>query len=174
MAPDTPVDERTVTFQSRFHYKDIKKLLIATIALIFVATDVHGQKLRKAEARLIIETAINSLKSGDSTAFVELWHIDNTPAPYHDHPFTEKTAFSYYHYLREFVDTALAQNLEADHIDISKVEAEQRALNFGKYKIKVWFKNTDWYFKGFGFFVEYIDDKWLVRYIPDTSTLTRS
>lgn len=152
----------------------MKKVFTTSTVLICILTSAYGQKLRNAQAKQILETAISSLKTSDSAAFVRLWHFDGKPAPYHNSPFTEKSAMSYFYYLREFVDTALIKNLKIDAIEITKVGAEQRALNFGRYNVKVWFKYTDTYFKGFGFFVDYIDNKWLVRYIPDTSTLIRS
>jgi len=151
----------------------MRKLFTTTIAIICILTNVHGQKLKKAQAKKIIEISINCLKTSDSSSFVRLWYFDGKPAPYHDNPFTEKSAMLYFHYIKEFIDSALINNLRIDDIEVSKVNSEQRALNFGKYNIKVWFKYNDNYFKGFGFFVDYIDEKWLVRYIPDTSTLTR-
>jgi hypothetical protein len=152
----------------------MKTIFTTTIMLICVLTNASGQKLKKAQARQILETAITTLKTSDSAAFVRLWHIDGKPAPFHDNPFTEKSATTYFYYIREFVDTALTKNLKIDDVEVSKVCAEQQALNFGKYNIKVWFKYTDKYFKGFGFFVDYIDDKWVVRFIPETSTRTTS
>lgn len=151
----------------------MKKIFTIAIICLSLATATFGQKLKKKEATQILQTALTSLKNSDSATFVKLWYFDGTAAPYHQKPFTEKTAMSYFHYLREFVDTALTRNLNIDDIEISKVEADQQALNFGKYNIRGWFKYTDKYFKGFGFFLDYIDDKWVVRYIPDTATLTR-
>src|SRR5688572_24287039 len=145
----------------------MKRTFTITITLICVLTNASGQGLKRAQARQILETAITTLKTSDSAAFVRLWHIDSKPAPFHDNPFTEKTATTYFHYLREFIDTALTKNLKIDDIEVSKVDAVQQAQNFGKYNIKVWFKYSDKYYKGFGFFVDYIDDRWVVRYIPD-------
>jgi hypothetical protein len=141
--------------------------------LSFVSDNRLRTKLKKKQATQILQTALTSLKNADSVTFVKLWYFDGTAAPYHQNPFTEKSAMSYFHYLREFVDTALTRNLKIDDIEIYKVDADQQALNFGKYNAKAWFKYNDKYFKGFGFFLDYIDDKWVVRYIPDTSTLTR-
>jgi hypothetical protein len=149
------------------------KKIFTIILSLSLTTTAWGQKLRKKQADHILQTALSSLKNGDSTAFVKLWYFDGTAAPYRQKPFTEQTAMFYFHYLKEFVDTALLCNLKIDELEISKVGAEQRALNFGKYNIKAWFKYNDNYFKGFGFFLDYIDDKWVVRYIPDTSTFTR-
>jgi hypothetical protein len=152
----------------------MKTIFTTAIALFCILTNVHGQKIRKAQARQILETAINCLKTSDSLSFVKLWYFDCRPAPGHDHPFTERSVMLYFHYLREFVDTALIRNLKIEEIEISKVSQEQRESGFGRYNIKVWFKYTDKYFKGFGFFVDYINNKWVVRDIPDTSTLSRN
>lgn len=152
---------------------NMKKVFSTAIICLSISGVLYGQKLSKKQARQILETAVTCLKTSDTTTFANLWYFDNTPAPFHTKSFTEQTATSYFHYLREFVDTALAQNLLIDDIEISKVAADQQALNFGKYNIKAWFKYNEKYYKGFGFFLDYINDKWVVRYIPDTSTLTR-
>lgn len=151
----------------------MNKIITTTFICLLLVTTSYGQKLNKKQANQILQTALSSLKNSDSATFVKLWHFDGTAAPYHKTPFTEQSAITYFHYLREFVDTALTMNLKIDHIEIYKVDAEQSALNFGKYNAKAWFKYNNSYFKGFGFFLDYIDNKWLVRYIPDTSTLTR-
>ena len=40
-----------------------------------------------------------------------------------------------------------------------------------KYWIKAWFKYDEHYYKGFGFYLAYKNDKWVVRYNPSTSTI---
>jgi hypothetical protein len=146
------------------------KVVITSVLCLFLSTVSLGQNLKKQEARKILETAYSTLKTGDSTTFVNLWYIDGTAAPYHKKSFTEKTARTYFHYLREFLDTALILNLPIHRIDISKVDPGQQKLNFGKYNIKAWFKYTENYQKGFGLFIDYCNEKWVVRYIPETST----
>ena len=157
-------------FSGLQHYTDMKRTFTITIILFCFLTTASAQKIKKAEARRILETAIATLKSSDSASFVHLWFIDGKPAPFHNNPFTGKTAMSYFYYLREFVDTALINNLKIYDIEVSRLNAVQQAQNFGKYNIKVWFRYSDKYYKGFGFFVDYINEKWVVRYIPDTST----
>ncbi|MES2680130.1 MAG: hypothetical protein V4635_09610 [Bacteroidota bacterium] len=150
----------------------MKKIFITSIICLCISTALYGQKLTKKQARQILGKAISSLQSSDSTTFVSLWHFSGTPPACDNHPFTEKTAITYYHYLREFLDTALTHNLKIDNIDIEKTDAEQQALNFGKYNIKAWFKYADKYYKGFGFYMDFIEGKWVVRFSPDTSTMT--
>jgi hypothetical protein len=150
----------------------MKKLIASLLATVFISANGSGQQLKKAQARQILETAITSLRTSDTTAFLNLWHFDGKPAPYHEIPFTRKTALEYFHYMREFLDTALTRDLKIYEMELTKVGVEQQALNFGKYNIRAWFRYTDKYFKGFGFFIDYIEDKWMVRYIPDTSTRT--
>jgi hypothetical protein len=142
--------------------------IFTALAIFCILAKAQGQKLKRAQARQILETAVHCLKTSDSIAFIGLWHFDGKPAPYHKNPFTEETAASYYHYFREFLDTALTRDLKIDYIEISKVPSDQQALNFGKYNIRAWLKYNDKYYKGFGFFVDYIDHKWVVHYIPDT------
>ena len=155
-------------------YMDMKKIFTISIICLCISTVLYGQKMTKKQARQILEKAIKSLRTADSTTFVSLWHFDGKSAPYHNQPFTEITARSYFHYLEEFLDTALIRDLKIDDIEIDKVNAEQQAMNFGKYNIKAWFKYNDKYYKGFGFFLDYINEKWVVRFIPDTSTMTCS
>jgi len=150
----------------------MKKIFITSIICLCISTALCGQKVTKKQVRQILETAITSLQTSDSTTFVSLWHFDGESAPYHNNSFTEKTARSYFHHLREFLDTALTRNLKIEDIEIEKVDAEQHVMHFGKYNIKAWFKYSDKYYKGFGFFLDYINDKWVVRFIPDTSTMT--
>ena len=150
----------------------MKKQFTTAIICLCITSVLYGQKITKKQARQILEKAITSLQTEDSTTFISLWHFDGTAAPYHNNPFTESSARSYFYYLREFLDTAISRNLKIDGVEIDRVNTEQQALNFGKYNIRAWFKYNDKYYKGFGFYLDYINDKWMVRFIPDTSTLT--
>jgi hypothetical protein len=42
-----------------------------------------------------------------------------------------------------------------------------------KYWIKAWFKYDDHYFKGFGFYMAYLNNKWVVRDYPSTSSMQK-
>jgi hypothetical protein len=148
---------------------------INTITLLFLAISMmaQAQKLTKKEARRILQTAYDCLKENDSLRFVKLWHIDDMAPPYHSSPFTEKNVMLYFHYYHEFIDTAIQKNISIESMNMSKVDDEMQKMNFGKYKVSAWFRYGENYYKGFGFFLDFINNEWKVRYLPESSTLTR-
>lgn len=151
----------------------MKKALLLSIICLSLSTTLFGQKISKKEARQLLEKAITHLKSSDSASFIGLWYTGKYKWPYHDRPFTRQDIQDNFYYLQEFLDTALNRNLKINHIEIYSVEAEKMSRDFGTYNIKAWFKYDKNYYKGFGFFVEFIDNKWVVLFNPDTSTLTK-
>lgn len=65
---------------------------------------------------------------------------------------------------------ALVNNFPINEIEIERTSNEQREQKFGLYTIRLWFRYSKNYYKGFGFFVDFIDNRWVIRNIPDTST----
>ncbi len=134
----------------------------------------YGQKLSKKEARQILEKAWNCVKTSDTLGFVKLWIIDNKQWPYHAESFDAKQVELNFLGFKEFFDTALAKNMKFDEVECDTVEHIDPHYDFSKYYIKAWFKYNNNYRKGFGFYMDYINKQWLIRFSPDYSYESRS
>jgi hypothetical protein len=151
------------------------KRAFTIFVLLLISSAFYGQRISKKEASRIVQSAITSLRNNDTASFVALWYIDDSPWPYHDRVYSKKNAVSEFGYLREFMDTALVSYMAVDHIDIDRENSNGLPLRSGQRIVRVWFRYGDYYYKGFGFHLEYINRQWMVRFTPDTSTLlTRS
>ena len=149
------------------------KKIYTTLFCLVLASAAIGQTLRKKEAKQILQGAFTALQNNDSAAFVKLWHFDGKAGPYQKQKFSEQTALSYFHYMQSFLDTALTRKLEIRSIEVERLRGSEKDKGFGKYNVKAWYSYTDTYFKGFGLYLDYIDNKWMVKYVPDTSTLVK-
>jgi hypothetical protein len=141
------------------------------LALTLIIKLANAQKLSKDQAKKIAELTLLHLQNSDSLAFINLWHYNQDPAPYHKNSFTKKDAANYYQYFKTFLDTALNQKLNIYKIELDKVNREEQNQGFGKHLITVWFKYNENYLKGFGLYLDYFDNRWGLRNIPNTSSL---
>jgi hypothetical protein len=149
----------------------MKFLLLPLI--IGITSIVSAQDLTKKHANQILEKSIIYLKTSDSVSFIALWKIDDTPRPYHQKPFTEQDALNYFHYLKEFLDTALTHNFNINNIEVRRTSKREQSMKFGKYNIRAWFKYDQNYYKGFGYYLDFSENKWVIRFAPDTSILIK-
>lgn len=150
------------------------KLFTTTALCLLLVTAATGQSLKNKEAKQILQAAFTALQTNDSASFVKLWHFDGKAGPYQKQEFNEQTALSYFHYMQSFLDTALTLKLEISSIEVERLRGNEKDKQFGKYNVKAWCQYNDTYFKGFGLYLDYIDHKWMVKYVPDTSTLVKA
>ncbi|MBK5285238.1 MAG: hypothetical protein JJE25_07520 [Bacteroidia bacterium] len=152
----------------------MKKIIITAIIYILLSPIAHAQAITKKDARHLLEQALTYLKTSDTTSFINLWRLDDAPYPYHQRPYTRADVIGDFNQLKVFLDTALKQNLTIDNIEIEQAMQKDTAKNFGEYKIKAWFRYDEHYYKGFGFYVEYKNNKWVIRFSPDTSVMRKN
>jgi hypothetical protein len=138
----------------------MQKIFITLLCVLLLAV-AHGQTISKKEAKQILEKAWSCLITPDSVSFVNLWRPGNT---------TPERAIDYFNYLKQFLDTALKQNLK-----INNVEIEEKNLKGTdtKYWIKAWFKYSEHDYKGFGFYIAPNNGKWVMRGEPSTSRMKK-
>ena len=149
----------------------MKKIITAIIMCALLYATAHGQTITKKEARDLLEKAWSYLKTSDTAAFISLWMPDNSSVSYHKRPYTKQEIKNDFIQVKDFLDTALTRNLIIDNIEIEKENLENTDT---KYWIKAWFKYDEHYYKGFGFYVAYKNEKWVVRDSPSTSAMRKN
>jgi len=148
----------------------MKKILFIIFCFSFALT-VSAQKLSKKEAKQMLDKTLTCLKNNDTTTFINLWYVDNAVWPYHERPFQTEDVKDHFEGLREFLDTALAQDFKIETIEIEK--QNKNDTNYcAQYKIMAGFRYTRFYGKGIAFNVDLINGKWLYRFEPDYSTIS--
>jgi hypothetical protein len=152
----------------------MKKTFTLLTFILLCTLVVNGQRLSKREASQILNTAYESLQRSDTSVFTSLWHLDNAPWPYHERQYKQSEVVRDFEHLREFLDTAIRRKLPFSEIEVTRVYKGISTENFGKYRITGWFDYDKHYSKGFGFFVDYVNGCWLVRFSPETSSVVRS
>jgi hypothetical protein len=149
----------------------MKKIIPITFICVLLLTIADGRTITKKEARQLLEKVWSCLKTSDTASFINMWLLDNIP--YHQRLYTKEDVIGDFNYLKDFLDTALSQNLQMDNIKIDKDLITAPDEFFGTYNIKAWFRYKEHYYKGFGLYVIYKNEKWLVRFQPDTSTMLK-
>jgi hypothetical protein len=150
----------------------MKAVTIILIALV-ISTTATAQRMTKKVAREIIEKSLTCLKTGDTATFISMWKLDDMKWPYHDRAFQKKDVIANFKFMREFIDTAVIQNLPIDEIEIEPFFLTDSVETPISHTIRVWFRYNDLYFKGYGLHMQYIDDRWFARFDPDTSIIKR-
>jgi len=74
---------------------------------------------------------------------------------------------AHFNFTKQYLDTALKRNLKIDNVE---VEENNLKGTDSKYWIKAWFRYDERYWKGFGFYLAYVNGKWVARDYPSTST----
>jgi hypothetical protein len=153
----------------------MKKIITLSSICLCMSVLTYGQKtdakkavLTKKESRQILEKAWNYVKTNDTTDLIKMWVMDATQWPYHTTPFTANEIKNNYYDFKSYFDTAISKNLKFDEVDCDTVEHIDPHYDFSKYYIKAWFKYTNTR-RGFGFYMDYVNDKWLIRFSPDYS-----
>jgi hypothetical protein len=146
----------------------MKKLLaILSICLSFTVITC-AQKLNKKESTKILENAWNAIKNSDTAAFSKLWTLDKTQWPYHGgQTFGAKEIRDNYLDFRSYFDTALVKKLKFSEVTCDTVEHNDPHYEYAKYYITATFKYSNTHKAGFGFYMDYINNQWYVRFSPD-------
>ena len=147
----------------------MKKNIYVTLIFCCLLNLANGQTMTQKEARQILEKSIHFLKSSDTASFINLWQLDDSAWPYHKKAFTNQDVKENFMMLKTFLDTALTKNLKIDEIEIEKYDPKKKEEFLGDYNIKAWFKYNKHYYKGLGFNVVFRENRWFIRYSPDTS-----
>jgi hypothetical protein len=150
-----------------------------TIAFLSICLSLslvsYGQKLTKKESRKILEKAWNDVKKSDTADFIKLWVIDQTQWPYHGgQRFGEKEIKENFADFRSYFDSALVKNLKLEDVECDTVEHNDPHYSFSKYYIRGMFKYSNTHKRGFGFYMDYVNKQWLIRFSPDYSDVTSS
>jgi len=151
----------------------MKKAIILSIICLSGSIFVSGQAtLSKKESRQILEKAWDAVKASDTAAFVKLWAIDDKQWPFHGGKlFTVKDIKDNFEDFRSYFDTALVKKLKFDEVESDTVEHIDPHYDYAKYYIKAWFKYSPTQRSGFGFYMDYVNKQWLIRFAPDYSNI---
>jgi hypothetical protein len=148
----------------------MKKIIVSITIYFCLFISAYAQKPDNKFARQYIDKALIYLKNSDTANFINLWISDKKNVV------SNAYIKAYLGGIKIFLDTALKQNLKIDHVEVEKIDtSEERTVYHcytGLYRIKAWFKYDEHYYKGIGFNLDFINNKWLCRYI-DESTLLR-
>lgn len=149
----------------------MKKIIITLVISLLLFTIANGQTISNKEARQLLENTWNYLKTSDSISFISLWSLNDSISIHQRRPHKKKEIMGNFTFMKEFLDTALNRNLAIDYIDIDKFKLEDTDT---KYWIEAWFQYNKHYYKGFGLYIAYMNNKWIVRDDVSTSTLYRN
>ncbi len=149
----------------------MKKMVFTTLIIVLFLPFVQGQNMNNQEARQLLDKAWNYLKTSDSASFCSFWSLNDSISKQQRRPHAKKEIIGDFIMVRVFLDTAINRNLKIDFINISEENLEGTDT---KYWIQAWFKYGKGNYKGFGFYVAYLKNKWVVRDCPSTSTMQSS
>jgi hypothetical protein len=155
----------------------MKKIIVLLSICMFLSAFTYAQqkpavktipKLTKKEATKILESAWNDVKTSDTANFIKLWSLDDTQWPYHaGSKFTRKDVYDNYLDFRSYFDTAMVKKLKFSGVECDTVEHSDPHYDYAKYYIKASFKYSNTHTGGFGFYMDYINKQWFVRFSPD-------
>lgn len=153
----------------------MKKTIVLLSASLCLATISYAQpKLSKKEASKILEKAWTAVKKSDTASFIKLWVIDDMQWPYHaGQKFEVKDIKTNFRDFRSYFDSALIRNLKLQDVECDTIEHNDPHHDFAQYYIKASFSYSKSHSRGFGFYMDYVNKEWLVRFSPDYSDVTR-
>jgi hypothetical protein len=147
----------------------MKKVLLISGICLSVLT--YGQqKLSKKESKQILEKTWNCVKTNDTAGFIKMWALDDKQWPYHaGQKFTEHDIRVNFGDFKRYFDVPLSKNMKIDAVESDTLSKDDPHYDFSKYYIRAWFNISATERKGFGFYMDYVGDKWLIRFSPDYS-----
>lgn len=143
----------------------MKTKLTYGLLILFISSTVYSQEISKKEASQLFDNAIKYIKTNDTTSFIKLWYLDNKPRPNNQNPYSQKDIKWDFVQLKLYMDSAFTQNLSINSIDIEK-QTTNEGIALGKYLIRAMYKYNKYYYKGFGFYLDYVDNKWVIKNSP--------
>lgn len=150
-----------------------KTILLIGMCVSLTAISYGQQKLSKKEATKILERAWDDVKKVDTADFIKLWVIDETQWPYHGgQKFGAKDIKTNFLDFRTYFDSALVKKLKFNDVVCDTLEHSDPHHDFAKYYIKATFKYSNTHTRGFGFFMDYVNGQWLIRFSPDYVDVT--
>ncbi len=147
----------------------MKKIILLPLILMFIAGISTGQKLTKKDSKKILESVWNDVKTNDTASFRKMWAMDGQQWPYHTVPFDVQQIRINFQDFKSYFDTALIKNMKIEDVECDSVTINDPHRGFSKYYIRGWFKYSSTFKKGFGFYMDYLNSKWLIRFSPDYS-----
>lgn len=145
------------------------KKTIAILSLsLCLSVFASGQTLTKKEATKILQRAWDDVKKSDTADFVKLWVLDDIQWPYHGGmKFGAAQVMQNYADFKQYLDEAILKKLKFDGVQCDTLEHGDPHYDYARYYIKAWFKLEDGHMRGFGFFMQYVNKQWMVRFSPD-------
>lgn len=128
-----------------------------------------AQKPSKKDAKAILNKSWNCIKYNDSAAFVTLWGNEELTKTNPVRPHSNGEIHNNLFYLRDFLRVAIENNMDITFMEIEKNKLDGTDT---KYWVKAWFKNQQNTYIGYGFYIAYEQNKWVVRDYPSTSRLS--
>jgi hypothetical protein len=148
----------------------MKKLVALSIICLYVSINSYGQKLTPKEGRQILQKVWDCVKASDTSCFIKNWYINGDQWPYHGgKPFTVNDVKDNYYDFKAYFDSALSKNMKFDEVECDTVSHDDPHGFFSKYYIRAWFRYSPSYRKGYGFYMDYMDNRWVIRFSPDYS-----
>lgn len=146
----------------------MKKIILLPGICLCLAVASYGQTLTKKESSKILETALADVKKSDTSGFIKLWVMDGSQWPYHGgQKFSVNDIKDNYQDFKAYFDSALVNNLKFAGMQCDTIAHDDPHYEYAKYYIKAWFKYSSTHTRGFGFYMDYVNNQWLVRYSPD-------
>lgn len=151
----------------------MKKTITLLSICLSLTMVTYGQKLSKKDGTKILERAWNDVKTSDTADFIKLWVIDEKQWPYHaGQKFTAKDVRINFADFKSYFDSAIINKLKFDKVECDTLEHSDPHYEFAKYYIKAWFKYSKTHSRGFGFYMDYVNNQWYIRFSPDYSDVT--
>lgn len=146
----------------------MKKITVVLGISLCLSVITHGQQLTKKEGTKILEQAWNDVKNSDTADFIKLWVLDDMQWPYHGgKKFEASDVKINYADFKSYLDEALVKKLKFDGVECDTLSHGDPHYDYAKYYIKAWFKLSPTHKRGFGFYMDYVNKQWLIRFSPD-------
>ena len=147
-----------------------KIILLSGICLSISAFTFGQQALNKKAGTKILEKTWACVKANDTNGFIKTWALDDKQWPYHaGQKFTIDQVRTNFSDFKSYFAESLTKSSKFDVVECDTVSKDDPHYDFSKYYIRGWFKQSDNTWKGFGFYMDYVGDKWLARFSPDYS-----
>ena len=135
-----------------------KALLFFTIVLL--KSSGFSQKITQTEATDLLKKSFSYLISSDTASFIELYYLDNSSSSHHQ-PYSKFDLVRDFEDIQNFLVVPIYKKLPFDRVEITDFS---NTSILAKAKIKAYFKIDDHLQLAYGFLVDYINNKWVLRW----------